>query len=142
MHASRDDIGGYPNDSTVSIKHMRAVLKDLRFVSPAGDRLVDPIVWYWRASLALGDVPLAQRSGADSHTLFEDELNLDLAAAVDPINEAVATDGTLTNSGVVDVAMDATSIVSTLAGNTSATFALTVSITFDLHVSKAAASEL
>ena len=140
--AYRDEVDGYPNDSTVSIRRMRAVIKDLRFLSPAGDPLADPIVWYWHASLALDDVPLAYRSGADSRSLFEDALRLDLAAAVDPINEAVATDGTLTNSGVIEVAMDAASIATTLAGNTGATFALTVSITFDLHVSKSAASEL
>jgi hypothetical protein len=138
----RDDVDGYPQDATVSIKHMRAVLKDLRFVSPAGDRLIDPIVGYWRASLALGDVPLAERAGSDSRSLFAGDLDLDLQAAVDPINEAVAIDGTLTNSGVIDAAMDVSSIATTLAGNTAATFAFTVSVTFDLHVSKTAASAL
>jgi hypothetical protein len=140
--AYRDEVDGYPADSTVTITGLRAAIRDLRLVSPAGDRLVDPVVSYWRASLVIGDIPVAKRSGGDSRSLFGGVKDLDLAAAVDTINDAIATDGTLVTAGIVAVAMDPASITTSLAGNTSATLELKVSLTLDVHVSKSAASEL
>jgi hypothetical protein len=126
----------------VTVTGLRADIERLELTSPDGTPLANPVLSYWSASLTIGERPIAHRLGNDTPSLFGGIRGLDLAAAVSTINEAVATDGTLPTSGVIEVAMDAASIATSLAGNTSATLDLTVRITMDVHVSKSAASAL
>jgi hypothetical protein len=130
----RDEVDGYPDTSAVTATAMHAQVTDVALVDDAGGQILHPTINQWSATFTVDAVPVATLGGADADSLFGGIPDVDLQPAVALLNTAVDTNGTLAESGQIDVALDTASIAVALAGHTGVFLSLKIVVHLDLRI--------